>query len=182
MNAISKINSNGGDADLEQDTIDLERLRARVRRQVRHFGFTDAEADEVVDDILDIWTAPAFEREEGNGSKPEAMLKGLITNRCKMIQRTQIRNRAREAQYCEANTLKDDDQAMRRDVPLGIDVQDAVAQLHPRWRVICEALANGVPHNEIKTRLGITRHYFDDAISGIRAHFGALGLHEWLEE
>ncbi|MCL2001734.1 MAG: hypothetical protein FWG74_09885, partial [Planctomycetes bacterium] len=40
---------------------EAERRRESVRKQVRRYGFTDAEADQVVDDILDAWRQLVFD-------------------------------------------------------------------------------------------------------------------------
>ncbi len=76
MTAFHGVNGTGTEADSRRPSEEMERLRARVNRQVRRFGFTDAEeADQVVDDILDAWSRFAFDTEKANGAKPERPLK-----------------------------------------------------------------------------------------------------------
>jgi len=182
MTGLQVVCGAGTEADSRRQGEEMERLRARVARQVRRFGFTDADADRVVDDILDAWNTFTFDPEKANGAKPETVLTGFITNRCKMAMRVLISDRARDTRYGEAMMAGNDDQTMRRDVPMQIDVRDALERLTPQERLVCEAIANGVPRQDICDRHGLSWYQWDELIAGIRSRFAALGLHEWLKD
>lgn len=182
MTAFHGVNGIGTGAESRRQNEEMERLRARVNRQVRRFGFTDAEADQVVDDILDAWNRFAFDPEKSNGAKPETVLTGLVANRCKAAMRALVRRRARDDRYGEAMPTEESDQAIRRDASLKMDVRKAVARLVPQEREICEALANEESRQEICDRLKLNWRQWEDLIDGVRNRFGALGLHEWLKE
>lgn len=181
MKANLGTNNGGLEVDRRSECEEAERLRKVVLTRVRRYGFTDADADRVVDDIHDAWSQFGFDPEKANGAKPETVLFGLIANRCKTAMRGLLRSRARDSQYSDALMADKNDQPLQRDVPLRLDVQEALSRLSERERIVCEALANDVPEQRICERLGINWYGLKEIVDGIRSRFTALGLHEWLE-
>jgi len=180
MSAMPMVNVNNADVELEAEK--QEQLRIQVRRKVRRFEINDAEADQVVDEILDAWAGFLLDPVKAGGSKKEAVLHGIVSNCCKMALRRQARNRARDRQYAEAYSNEKSGPSVDWDVCHRLDVQDALSKLTLRDRLICEALANGVPLNAIEVRLGLSRHRLQALIESIRERFTALGLDGWLTE
>lgn len=157
-----------------------ERLRERVKSQVKRFGLPDSEVDHVADEILDAWAKLALAPSGTGPAKPQTVLHGLVVNRCKMALRRLVRNRERDRKYGEA--VPQNDESMRRDIPLRVDVREALANLSPHEQRLCDALARGVSRREIAAALGLTRHRMLAMIEGIRTRFAAQGLAEWLKE
>lgn len=182
MEAITMCGSVGAESKKGLKGIDAERVRALVAGYVRRFGFTTAEADQVVDDILDAWNNFAFDPTKANRATRETVLGGFVVRECKAIMRKLVRSRARDTRYGEAQLTDKDDQPMRRDVPLRLDVQEALSRLSPQERAVCAALANDEPRQVICDRFDIGWFCLQGMIDDIRRRFAALGLYEWLEQ
>ena len=182
MEAITMCGGAGAESKKGMKGIDAERVRALVAGYVRRFGFTTAEADQVVDDILDAWNNFVFDPTKANRATRETVLIGFVTKECQAIMRKMARSRARDTQYGEAQLAGKDDQSMRRDIPLQVDVREALSQLSPTERIVCEAIVNETPRQETCDRLGITLYRLAEMIDDIRRRFADLGLHEWLDQ
>ena len=161
---------------------EYEQLRETVRKQVRRMGITDAEADQVTDDCLDAWRALTPGPGGIGGDKPEAKLAGFVANRCKVARRAIIRARARDSQHYESVMAGRNDDPTRRDEPMCIDVQNALAALSGDERRVCDAIMAGIAQREIANRFGMTRHEIFMLLGGVRERFAALGLDGWLTE
>lgn len=160
---------------------EAERWRERVRKQVRRFGFADVDADLVVDDILEAWRQLDFDPDKANGAKPETLLTGLTYNCCKAAMRALARSRVRETQHQDDVMAARNVDPMRREQPLKIDVQYALALLADDERNVCLAIMDGLTQREIADHCGLNRHQIRQLIDNVRERFTALGIDGWLD-
>lgn len=159
------------DGLVEQWKVDL------IVRRARRMGFRRDELpdiqQEIVMDVLEFRYDPA----RSNGAKERTVLQTLIDNCLRHIKRTAMRDRAKVERF--RDRVEETYDATEQE--LALDVRDAVADLPPRERDVCRALADGCSRHEIARQLGCGWHTVDRLIRRIRDHFQKIGLDGWVE-
>ena len=167
---------------------EVERWKvALIVSRARRMGFRDHDLDDVQQQIVPQVKAFAFDAENSNRATESTVLVALIDRQLLLIRRTALRyqkhlDRVRELRGdCEQSSQNHGSSCQNEDVaPLRLDVREAVAQLPPRERLICRALADGRSIEEIARRLQCSWHTIQRRIACIRERFQSIGLDGWI--
>ena len=155
--------------------IDLVHHRARMR------GFRADEMPDVEQDLAP--EIATFTYDPAKGASRKTALTALIDRRLAMLLRARARRHKRQTVYYALHVRdesSDDHADAHRADDLAMDLQQAIAGLDARERLVCEALLVGTSRLAIARQLQVGRHEVDCIINRIRDQFTATGLQAWL--
>ena len=148
-----------------------------IVRRATVYGFRKSELEDAIQHVLLGLMKFRFDPAKSNGCQETTALTAVINNRLLKLRRTEVRYRVRqERTEARSGSIPDTVEHLK------VEVRQALVDLSPLQRRICESLGQGYSTRETASRVQCSWHAVERHVAHIRGHFRKSGLDHWFGE